>query len=261
MTDDMDAKELEFLQAARLGLGLEPARMEAQLAQLTAGLAALPLATALPATPSVGAAMGSGAVTSMGRAFRWGAAGGLVIGVAVGFGAGQLVARDARPATALPVGPPQSALVAPDDPELVDLSVEPTEDSRAANVTASAPKVARPAVERAATPESPGLALREELEYLRRAQSALREGNPQLALGLMTELETKQPLGALRFERDTTRVLGLCALGRVEEARARASSLLSDPGASVYAGRLEKSCISVPSETEGDAAQHQPTSP
>lgn len=82
----------------------------------------------------------------------------------------------------------------------------------------------------------------EELEYLKRAQSALRQGNGALALGLMTSLDSLQPDGALLSERGVIRVLAHCQLGDVESATLVAERLATHGLASVYAERLENSC-------------------
>ena len=82
----------------------------------------------------------------------------------------------------------------------------------------------------------------EELQYVKRAQSALRQGNGALALGLMTSLDSIQPGGALLSERGVTQVLAHCQLGDVESATLVAQRLIASGLASVYAERLENSC-------------------
>lgn len=82
----------------------------------------------------------------------------------------------------------------------------------------------------------------EELQYLKRAQSALRQGNGALALGLMTTLDSIQPGGALLSERGVAKVLAHCQLGDVESAQRIAEGLATQGMASVYAERLEHSC-------------------
>lgn len=82
----------------------------------------------------------------------------------------------------------------------------------------------------------------EELEYLKRAQSALRQGNGALALGLMTSLDSIQPGGALLSERGVAKVLAHCQLGDVESAMLVAERLAESDMASVYTERLESSC-------------------
>ncbi len=82
----------------------------------------------------------------------------------------------------------------------------------------------------------------EELSFLRRAQDALRAGNPALALGLMTTLDEQLKGGALVSERQVTKVLALCELGRNDEASRLAGVLLTSAPNSVYATRIQASC-------------------
>lgn len=89
----------------------------------------------------------------------------------------------------------------------------------------------------------------EELQYLKRAQAALRQGNGALALGLMTSLDALRPGGALLSERGVTQVLAHCQLGDIESAKRVAARLAASDLASVYAERLENSCAgAVPPE-------------
>jgi hypothetical protein len=46
----------------------------------------------------------------------------------------------------------------------------------------------------------------------------------------------------LREERETTRVLALCAIGNSAEARRAAAPLLAGAAGSIYAPRLDSSC-------------------
>jgi hypothetical protein len=82
----------------------------------------------------------------------------------------------------------------------------------------------------------------DEIAYVRRAQKALNGDNAALALTLMGTLDEQLPRGALLTERNVTRVLALCALGRAEEARRVAVRLRNDKDSSAYAVRLAASC-------------------
>jgi hypothetical protein len=79
------------------------------------------------------------------------------------------------------------------------------------------------------------------LESLRRANFALAEGRPLLALIELDQLE-RHAGNTLREEREVTSVLAECALGRVDRARRRAARLLDSSASSLYALRLEESC-------------------
>ena len=100
----------------------------------------------------------------------------------------------------------------------------------------------RPAVaaSRAQAPVSAsGAGLREELLVLARAQAALRHGDGAAALSALDAASPGPQLGA---ERATLRILSLCALGRVAEARAVAAVLeRSEPG-SLQRDAISRSC-------------------
>ena len=101
----------------------------------------------------------------------------------------------------------------------------------------------------------------EELSYIRRAQTALANGNPALALGLMGSLKELRSDGALLAERGVTEVLALCALDRQAEARVVADGVRGRSDGSMYVGRLEKTCAGAtePSDS-GDDPHSQATS-
>lgn len=112
----------------------------------------------------------------------------------------------------------------------------------------------RPEIEVAAAPasqskapvpvdEAPEPTFYEELSYLRRAQAALRGGNPTLALGIMTSLDEMQKVGALGLERRVTKALALCDLGRSAEAKAMSAPIFKEQTHSVYTKRLKESCV------------------
>ena len=93
-------------------------------------------------------------------------------------------------------------------------------------------------------------ALWQETQLLQRAQRALGAGNPQLARALLDELDDQFPNGVLLEERRAARVLVLCGLGRVAEARAQAQQFRSAYPTSVHAERVGASCA-------GDVAHHE----
>jgi hypothetical protein len=88
----------------------------------------------------------------------------------------------------------------------------------------------------------------EELSTVHRAQQALASGDPKQALELMDGLSDGKPGGSLLVERELTRVLALCALGREAEARAVAERVLELPGGAAYQARLARSCARNPSK-------------
>jgi hypothetical protein len=86
------------------------------------------------------------------------------------------------------------------------------------------------------------LSMTEILERLKRAQSALRDGDPHAALAELDTLDSIDHGGALADERLVLRSLALCDLGRVGEARHVLAALDGRGAESIYRGRLEQSC-------------------
>jgi hypothetical protein len=200
------------------------------------------------------------------RALLGAAVGGAILGFAVGRGStdsgdasGERSARvppgaAAKSSTArshddsVSSAPPGTAADGVDDNTGVALSSLPPNEPEAPTITRGSR--AKPEVDRSgATPSSSEQiaegakpSFYEELEYLKRAQSALRQGNGALALGLMTSLDSIQPGGALLSERGVAKVLAHCQLGDVESAMLVAQRLAENGMASVYTERLENSC-------------------
>jgi hypothetical protein len=81
-----------------------------------------------------------------------------------------------------------------------------------------------------------------ETRVLRRADEALRSGNPSLALSLLDEHARSFPQGVLSEERSAERVTTLCALGRTDEARAEARRFLATTPDSPLANEIRGSC-------------------
>ena len=112
-------------------------------------------------------------------------------------------------------------------------TIDPSEVSRRASAPSPPP--------RAAT-------LLEEAALLREAQAALQAGDAQRSLEAISKLESQHPSGVLREERLAMRVLGLCAAGRVAEARIEGQRFLAEMPRSPAADRVRRSCAL----TEGD---------
>ena len=64
-----------------------------------------------------------------------------------------------------------------------------------------------------------------------------------LAQSLLDELDERFPPQLLEEERLATRALGWCALGERGRAESAARKLLADSPRSIYAERLEQSCV------------------
>lgn len=92
----------------------------------------------------------------------------------------------------------------------------------------------------APAPAGPPDTLTAETQRLREAHGALQSGDGSRALSLLDEQNAG---GAeLREERAAARVLALCKLGRVEEARAAAAQFLQQNPRSPLADRVRGSC-------------------
>jgi hypothetical protein len=78
---------------------------------------------------------------------------------------------------------------------------------------------------------------------LERAQRSLDGGEAAFALSLLDELDARFPARVLAEERLVARVLGWCALGDAARAASAGRELLRDNPHSIYAARLERSCV------------------
>jgi hypothetical protein len=83
-----------------------------------------------------------------------------------------------------------------------------------------------------------------ETQRLREAHGALRGGDPEKALALLSEQAAEVEGQKLREERAAARVIALCKLGRVDEANAEAASFLAQNPRSPLADRVRKACPS-----------------
>jgi hypothetical protein len=81
-----------------------------------------------------------------------------------------------------------------------------------------------------------------EAALLRRAGAALKAGDPGQALDLIGQHASSFPDGVLIEEREAERIVILCALGRISDARAAAAMFLRDRPRSPMAERVRASC-------------------
>lgn len=122
---------------------------------------------------------------------------------------------------------PEPALV----PDRVDPAPSPNEPPAPAQRDARARREPR-------APRQGGL--RSELELLERVQLALRRGDARAALRALDAHRTDDRV--LLAERRAARILALCALGRVEEARAAAAEFEREHPDSVQRTAIASSC-------------------
>ena len=83
--------------------------------------------------------------------------------------------------------------------------------------------------------------LAEEVALLARAESALHNGNPSVALQVLNEHERRFRNGQLTEERIAARIQALCALGRATEADAQLARLAPK---SLHSPRARQACVS-----------------
>jgi hypothetical protein len=132
-----------------------------------------------------------------------------------------------------PVAPEITAQPAPEEKPKAPHSLPPP----GARPSAAASAAPRPAEEK--PPEDPLVA---ETRALREAHGALNGGDPSRALALLDEQSTTYTDGKLREERAAARILSLCKLGRVDEARAEAARFLQENPRSPLAARVRGAC-------------------
>jgi hypothetical protein len=258
MTNSLDLDELENAALAQARQGLAPTRRERArvLQSLGVGLAAADLGTGTHSVgpePSMSTAQGSLAGFSSQVL-----ATGIVAGALLGFGGGLWVGLDSTPPPVHVVGAPKSPASPAESSstpisdssektvELADLAEnwpQPVSGRASSDSSAQSP---RESPKDSLSQHSPAKAeptFYQELSYVRRAQAALKQKDGALALGLMTSLDELRPRGALNAERNVTKVLALCQLDRVEEARSLARrALRNDANTDVYRRRLAASC-------------------
>ncbi|HEX7476405.1 MAG TPA: hypothetical protein VF331_01225 [Polyangiales bacterium] len=112
--------------------------------------------------------------------------------------------------------------------ELATVATTPTAAATAAPQAAASPRI------------------EEELDLVRQASVALREGRAQAALALLREHAARFPSGMLSEERDGLRVLSLCAAGERAEAERAAAIFLARSAHSPLAAHVRKGCPSTP---------------
>jgi hypothetical protein len=247
---------LESARGAREPTALDRARnraaLEARLGPL--GPSAAPLPAVSPAvSPSAGA--GGAAPVTLSAALKWKLAslGALTatLGFLVGLGVGRQVSEGAQPSplsapptvVAAPLAVSEVAALEPREAAAVAAPPSAAAEPEISNVAASPRQRARVATApRPPAPRTDSNFL-QALRLLERAQRALDAGEAAFAMSLLNDLDAGFPRSLLAEERQVARVLGWCALGDTERARVSAQSLLGSNVRSIYAGRLERSCI------------------
>jgi type IV secretory pathway VirB10-like protein len=109
------------------------------------------------------------------------------------------------------------------------------------------PTQGAPAATTAPPPAAPSASVKPtetegEAALLSRAQAALAAGDGLTALEILDMHARKYPNGVLADQRETDRVLAICAIGRVAAAREAAERFLAAHPRSAQAARVRKAC-------------------
>ncbi|MFO7562854.1 MAG: outer membrane protein assembly factor BamD [Enhygromyxa sp.] len=82
-----------------------------------------------------------------------------------------------------------------------------------------------------------------EMQLLGAARTALKSGDTEAALARLDEHADRFPKGALRSERELSRITALCEAGRLDAAEAAARRFIAKHPGSTQAKRLRDTCI------------------
>ncbi len=276
MSDELGARARALLQATRFAEDATEADADrvhaAVLARLAAGSTAVAAGAAAAAGAKQGAlatASGSATATSAAKA-ALGALSALsvkvlacagvvsVVGVSATLGvramhAGRPAGREAAERHALAAQERRSPAVQASQGAVAPDVAPPLSSPRAAASSGEQPTtraLAESPPAAAAPPASTAIAssldgassLDVEIALLREARQALREGRAAPALGRLDEYARRFPRGVLAEDCDAERVFALCALGKVEQARAEALRFLASHGQSPHADAVRFSC-------------------
>jgi len=160
-----------------------------------------------------------------------------VVGAIVGAGAHAVLQR-----------PPPERIVYVDRPTPIAVSPSPSSVASSlavATASASAAPLARASV-RTAPSASSTSSLSEERALLDRVRGELAENDPANALKLVDEHARRFPKAQLGEEREVLAVQALVALGRYDEARARAAKLRAAAPNSLFLPAIDATLGSIP---------------
>lgn len=219
--DELEREVLDVAREARAPTDADRERIRRLVAASIAGVAGAGVA-------------GAGAVASAATKTWWTAAWvkgvGLAVVVATAGTSAWVATRDENAETTTARAPAEMREPEPPLLQLEAIEPPPLEEE------AEAPRPRRP--RRPATTSRLG----EELELLHAAQAAWRGGDASGALTLVREHEARWRRSQLAQERSALRILALCDLGRVDEARRLGRRFLQSASASPSRRSVEESC-------------------
>jgi hypothetical protein len=129
-----------------------------------------------------------------------------------------------------------------DDAQPVAPSFNPEPEASTSVPSTPVPVRAKPRARAAAAPAAPRAAtsLRAELELLQRVQAALKRGEASSALQALDAHQTTD--STLLAERRAARILALCQLGRIDDARRAAAAFVKQHPDSLQRAAVDGSC-------------------
>ena len=166
---------------------------------------------------------------------------GLGLLVAGSVALGVLALREEAPATS---APQNHVAMAPAVPTAAEAAPQPALPASAVSLPADS--AARPTTLEKQAPPASGSAredtIDEEVRLLNEAQTALRAGDPKLALTRTDEHARRFPSGKLASARAVTRMMALCRAGQQNQARLEADRFLARYPGSPFADRVKGIC-------------------
>lgn len=205
--------------------------------------------------------------------------GGLVVGGVGGFVLGYQLATSQPRSTVVEVSSSASVSTSEAAPNTSALSngasasasTPPRDEPAAATLDAAAKRPPTRDVRDAAARVHGGLTTtvatpasdEDEVTWVLRVRKALARGEPQLALGLLRELDVKVPKGRLGEERAAGRAIARCLLQPTTGA-AESESFVSRYPSSIHLGRVTRSCSKAATHdvrTTRDVQTREPTKP
>jgi hypothetical protein len=238
----------DLVRAHRDGVRLTDEQRSTNRAKILSRIAATGIAASTTTAGAVGAAIGGGTTSHLASGLVAKVVMGLVI--ASGAGAAYYAARPARSIEnaasshqedTLPSNRAPANLPA-DPPVLVtEPSLEPASPAEVAENGGGASN-------RHAAKASPAnaSALAGEVQLMHDVEAALEAGQPERALQLLDARRGGRMTGPMQEERAAARIVTLCKLGRVDEARSDAARFVRDWPRSPLVERVRSSCAKTP---------------